>query len=73
MPKQRTWRVRVVRKAEDWVDVVADTPLQAENLAAVLPQVISVFTGSALRGDRPVGQNTPPVGVEDDEEDQYNG
>lgn len=68
MPKQRTWRVRVVRKVEDWVDVDADTPLSAENLAALLPQVVSVFGGSAMRGDKPVDQ-IPPIGVE--EEDEY--
>jgi hypothetical protein len=69
MPKKMTWRVRVKRTIEDWVDVQADSPLEAENLAAILPQVISVFGGSAMRGDRPVGQILPKVGVEDDEDE----
>lgn len=67
MAKQRIWRVRVVRRVEDWVDVNADTPLQAETLAANLPLVLSVFTGSAMRGDKPV-DFIPAAGIQDDEE-----
>jgi hypothetical protein len=68
MRKQRLWRVRVRKSVEDWVDVQADTPLQAEKLAATLPFVISVFTGSVIRGDRPIDQG-PPVGVQEDDDD----
>lgn len=68
MRRQQLWRVRVRKAVEDWVDVTADTPLQAEELAASIPNVISVFGKSAISGMKPVGQ-TIPVGVEDDEED----
>ena len=60
MRRQKTWRVRVVRKVEEWVSVQADTPLQAELLAATLPMVLSVFGGSAMRGDKPIEGMTPP-------------
>ena len=69
MRKQKIWRVRVRKSIEDWVSVQADTPLQAEGLAATLPFVLSVFGGSAMRGDKPVEGMTPPIGVEDDEQD----
>ena len=69
MRKQKPWRVRVVRKVEDWVEVHADNPLQAEQLAVVLPMVISVFGGSAIRGDKPV-DFIPAAGVIDDEDEQ---
>lgn len=68
MRRQRTWRVRVRRALEDWIDVQADSPLQAEELAATLPQVLSVFGGSAMRGDKPI-DSIPPAGVQDDEDD----
>lgn len=68
MRRQKLWRVRVNRVVEEWVDVSADTPLQAEQLAANLPKVISVFTGSALRGEKPVGTHVPAAGIEDGED-----
>jgi hypothetical protein len=68
MKKQKPWQVRVVRKVEEWVTVYADTPLQAETLAATLPQVLSVFSGSVIRGDRPKDE-APLVGVEEDEDE----
>ena len=70
MRRQKTWRVRVVRKVEEWVSVQADTPLQAETIAASMPMVLSVFGGSAMRGDRPIEGMTPPLtaSIEDDEE-----
>ena len=64
MTKPRLWRVRVKRAIEDWVQVEADTPLQAELDAANMIGVISVFGGSAMRGDRPIDQ-VPPAGIED--------
>lgn len=67
MRRQKLWRVRVNRAVEEWVDVSADTPLQAEQLAANLPKVISVFAGSALKGDKPVGTYVPAAGIEDDD------
>lgn len=71
MHKQKPWRVRVIRKVEEWVDIQATTPLEAEILAANLPQVLSVFTGSAIRGDKPI-EFIPLVGVEEDDDDEYN-
>ena len=70
MRRQKTWRVRVVRKVEEWVSVSADTPLQAETIAASMPMVLSVFGGSAMRGDKPIEGMTPPLtaSIEDDEE-----
>ena len=68
MLKSKRWRVRVRRAIEDWVDVKADDALQAEQLAANLPQVISVFDKSAIPGDRPVDQ-VPLAGVMEDEDD----
>lgn len=64
MRKQKPWRVRVRRAAEEWITVYADTPREAEELAAVVPGVLSVFEGSGMRGDKPVDQ-IPPIGVEE--------
>lgn len=66
MRKQKIWRVRVKKSLEDWIEVRADTPLQAESLAANIPNVLFVFGGSAIRGDRPIDQAIA-VGVEDDD------
>ena len=68
MYKKKIWRVRVKRAVEDWVEVRADPPLQAEELAINVPGVISVFGRSAIRGDTPVHRPLP-VGVEDPDED----
>lgn len=68
MRRQKTWRVRVKRSIEDWVDVPADNPLQAEALAANLPNVIVVFAQSAILGTKPVSQSTP-ASIADDEEE----
>lgn len=68
MRRQKTWRVRVKRSIEDWVDIQADTPLQAETLAATMPGVIFVFSQSTIRGDKPIDR-VPDAGVEDDDED----
>lgn len=67
MRKQKIWRVRVYRKIEDWVDVSADTPLQAEQQASILPGVLSIFSGLTIRGDKPISQLSP-VGVVEDED-----
>lgn len=68
MRRQKAWRVRVKRTIEDWIEVQADSPLQAETLAATMPMVLSVFGGSAMRGDKPI-DSIPPAGVQDDEDD----
>jgi hypothetical protein len=57
-----------MRKIEDWVDIQSDTPLQAEALAATIPNVISVFGRSAIPAGKPVGQSVP-VGVLEDEDE----
>jgi hypothetical protein len=67
MSRPKIWKVRVKRAIEEWVDVEANSPLQAELLAANIPFVISVFGGSAMRGDRPIDR-APLVGVEEDED-----
>jgi hypothetical protein len=69
MRRQQTWRVRVRRTIEDWVDVQADTILEAEEKAADLPNVARVLTGSTIRGDKPVGQYVPPAGAIEDEDE----
>lgn len=68
MIKKKTWQVRVYRKVEGWVNVQADTAHEAELKAMGLPNVLSVFGKSAIRGDRPVGQ-VVAQGVEDDLDD----
>lgn len=69
MRNQKRWRVRVVRKVEGWVDVDAETSLQAECRAASIPNIIHVYSGSTISGDKPVGQ-IAPVGVLDEDEYQ---
>lgn len=68
MRRQKLWRVRVRRSIEDWIDVSADTPQQAEEQAAVLPGVISVFGNSAMDGSKPVGQ-VVTAAIEDNDGD----
>lgn len=62
----KQWRVRVLRRAEDWIDVAADTAQLAEAKAATRPGVISVFAGSTISGEKPVGLTLNPM-IEDDE------
>jgi hypothetical protein len=45
------WRVRVKKVTEDWIDVEAMTPELAEQEAAKVPFVLSVFPKSAMRGE----------------------
>jgi hypothetical protein len=62
-----SYRVRVRRAVEDWVTVEAESPLQAEEKAATIPGVLSVFGKSALRGDRPVVDAYTTRGIEDND------
>lgn len=65
----KTWRVRVQRKIEDWVDVEADSADEANLKALQLPGILNVFTLNTIRGDRPVGTVvSKKQSVEDDEE-----
>jgi hypothetical protein len=65
MAQLPTWRVRVMRKVEDWVDVQATTAQEAETYAYNIPGVLSVFGKSAIRGDMPIEGDTV-VGVRED-------
>ncbi len=53
-----------MRKVEVWVDVEAETPEQAEQDAANLPQVLQVFAKSAIMST-PRGVPVDRIGVED--------
>jgi hypothetical protein len=66
-PKLKTWMVRVYRKVEMWVEIKAETALQAEAEAGKLPLVLNVFSGSAMRGDKPV-EGPAPIHPEDIED-----
>lgn len=63
MTNMKPWRVRVIRAVELWVDVQAESSAQAETLARNLPQVLSVFGGSAIRADKLAGERM--AGVEE--------
>ena len=65
MPRIPSWRVRIKRAIEDWVDVEAESAVEAEQKAIAVPGVISVFSRSAVRGDF-VAESDRPVGVRDD-------
>ena len=68
MNKKKLYRVRVRRSVEDWITIQAEDPLQAEQLAANYPFVLSVFERSAISGERPVGTSIPAgIPVEEDE------
>jgi len=54
MSQLPTWRVRVMKKVEDWVDVQAENARSAELAANFVPGVISVFGKSAIPVDKPV-------------------
>ena len=51
MARRLPWRVRVIRRAEAWVDVEAFTVADAEIEASKAPGVMSVFPNSAVRAD----------------------
>jgi hypothetical protein len=59
MPRPVIWRVRVKRAIEAWVDVATHSAADAEVDAAKVPGVISVFAGSAIRGDDAVRPELP--------------
>ena len=44
----KLWRVRVLRRREDWVDVESPDKIHAEIEAGKLPGVVNVFPGSAV-------------------------
>lgn len=63
--KKKRWRVRVLKKVEDWIEVITETKDEAEKEAAFRPGVISIFKGSTISGEKPVG-TVVPIGVEED-------
>ena len=67
MPRPNIWRVRVKKAIEDWVEVQASAGPEAEQQAANVLGVLSVFPRSAIRADF-VPESERPVGVR--EEDQ---
>ena len=66
MARPIIWRVRIVRRIEDWVDVLAHDGPGAEAEAAKLPHVVSVFGKSAIRGDE-ASVPERPVGVREED------
>ena len=64
MSQLPTWRVHVMRKVEDWVEVQAADAQLAESAAYNVPGVISVFGRSALPGNQPI-EGDRPAGVND--------
>ena len=65
MPRIPSWRVRVKRAIEDWVDVEAESAVEAEQKAIAVPGVLSVFGKSAVRSDF-VAESERPAGVRED-------
>ena len=51
MPRTPQWKVRVKRAVEEWVQVEAESALDAESEAYNVPGVVSVFGQSAIRAD----------------------
>ena len=50
------------RAIEDWVDVEAESAVEAEQTAIAVPGVLSVFSRSAVRSDF-VAESERPAGV----------
>ena len=65
MPRLTNWKVRVRRATEDWVLVQAYNAKDAEDRAAAVPGVLSVFPGTTVRGDE-ADRPLPPPGVEEE-------
>lgn len=66
MSRPETWRVRVARLNDEFVEVEAFSQADAEEKAKGLSRVISVYSGTAICG-RDIGLlPEPPVGVRDE-------
>lgn len=65
-PKPLPWRVRVAREIEDWVEVLAHTPEEANAEALKLPGV-KALRGITLRGDKRADAPMK-MGVEEEED-----
>ena len=60
-----TWRVRVKRAQESWVEVQSHTAAGAEEEAMKVPGVLQVFGKSAVRADEATAPERP-AGVRED-------
>ena len=60
-----TWRVRVKRAQEAWVEVQSHTAAGAEEEAMKVPGVMQVFSRSAVRSDEAAAPERP-AGVRDE-------
>ena len=60
-----SWRVRVKRAQESWVEVQSHTAAGAEAEAAKVPGVLQVFGRSAVRADEATSPERP-AGVRDE-------
>lgn len=69
MNNQKRWRVRVIRRQEDWAEIKAADATEAEQLAANLPGVISIMTGMTMSAEKPVHERAPLGLLDDDDED----
>ena len=66
--KPKPWRVHVRVSVEEWLEIYAFSPEEAEAIAKTKPNVIHVYGKSAVKGDRRVVGNEPACVVEDEEE-----
>ena len=60
-----SWRVRVKRAQESWVEVQSHTAADAEDEAMKVPGVMQVFARSAMRADEAAAPERP-AGVRDE-------
>jgi hypothetical protein len=65
MARPKPWRVRVIRRIEDSVEVFAYDDEQAYDEASKLPGVVSVIPKSAMPADKLAGAE-PPAGVSEE-------
>lgn len=59
MARPKPWRVRVIRRIEDSVEVYVHDEAEAYVEAAKLPGVISVLLKSAIPADKVAGAEAP--------------
>lgn len=63
--QKRSWRVRVLRRVEDWIEIQADSAHDAEVEAVKRPGVLQVFSRMTIPADE--GRIPRLEGVRDDE------
>lgn len=69
MQMKKRWKVRVIRRMEDWTEIKAADATEAEALAANLPGVISILTGMTMSAEKPVSERVPLGLMDNDDED----